>query len=120
MRKGIIRSAILAASTLPLLPQMALAQVTIRSELGSTFGLGTADLEQTVISIVQWALGLLALVAVVIIIWGGFTWITAGGNEEKIEKAKKLITAAVVGLIVVLLAWAIVIFVVGVTTNTTA
>jgi len=119
MSKKGIRSALLAATTLSLLPQVVLAQVTIRSELGTTFGLGTADLEQTVITIVQWALGLLALVAVVIIIWAGFIWITAGGNDEKLEKSKKMITAAVVGLIVVLLAWAIVIFVVGATTNTT-
>ena len=102
------------------MPLVAHAQVTVRSELGTTFGLGTADLEQTVINIVQWALGLLALVAVVMIIIGGFKWITAAGNEEKIESAKKLISAAVIGLIIVLLAWAIVIFVVGVTTNTTA
>jgi len=46
-------------------------------------------------------------------------WMTAGGNDEKIEKAKKLISAAVIGLIIVLLAWAIVIFVIGVTNNAT-
>jgi type IV secretory pathway VirB2 component (pilin) len=101
-----------------LVSQAAQAQVTFKN-LGSTFGLGTSDLEQTVINIVQWALGLLALIAVVIIIVAGFTWITAAGNEEKISKAKGMITAAVIGLIVVLLAWAIVIFVVGTTTNVT-
>ena len=88
-------------------------------DLGTTLDLGTSDLKSTVISILQWALGLLALVAVVMIIAGGFMWMTAGGNEEKIEKAKKLISAAVIGLIIVLLAWAIVIFVVGVTGNVT-
>jgi len=114
VKKGIF--AALATFALPLVAQ---AQVTVNPTLGTTFGLGTADLEQTVINIVQWALGLLALVAVVMIIIGGFKWITAAGNEEKIESAKKLISAAVIGLIIVLLAWAIVIFVVGVTTNTT-
>lgn len=101
-----------------LLASSAHAQVTI-TNLGETFGLGTADLRSSVINIVQWALGLLALIAVVFIIIGGFMWITAGGNEEKIEKAKGYITAAVIGIIVVLLAWAIVIFVVGTTTNVT-
>ncbi len=102
-----------------LLPTVANAQPTIDPELGTTLGLGSADLKATVINILQWALGLLALVAVVMIIAGGFMWMTAGGNEEKIEKAKKLISAAVIGLIIVLLAWAIVIFVVGVTGNVT-
>jgi len=91
----------------------------VRSEWGSTLGLGTADIEQTSINIVQWALGMLGLVAVVMIILGGYKWMTAGGNEESITQAKQLISAAVVGLIIVLLAWAIVIFVVGATTNAT-
>jgi hypothetical protein len=56
---------------------------------------------------------------VVFVILGGFQWMTAGGNEEKIEKAKKVISAAVIGLIIVLLAWAIVIFVAGTTKNVT-
>ncbi len=82
-------------------------------------GLGTADLKETVINIIQWVLGILALVAVVMIIIGGFQWMTAAGNEERIEKAKKVISAAVIGLIIVLLAWAIVIFVAGTTANVT-
>jgi hypothetical protein len=71
------------------------------------------------VNIINWVLGIMALVAVVFVIYGGFVWMTAGGNEEKIEKAKKIIGAAVVGLIVILLAWAIVIFVAGTTSNVT-
>lgn len=85
---------------------------------GETLGLGTADLQATVINIIQWILGLLGLIAVVMILIGGFKWMTAGGNEEKIESAKKLLTAAIIGLVIILLAWAIVIFAVGVLTNT--
>lgn len=86
---------------------------------GGEVGLGTADLQATVINVIQWVLGILALVAVVMIIIGGFQWMTAAGNEERIEKAKKVISAAVIGLIIVLLAWAIVIFVAGTTANVT-
>lgn len=84
-----------------------------------TLGLGSANLQDTVIAIIQWILGLLGLIAVIMILVGGFKWMTAGGNEEKIESAKKLLTAAIVGLIIVLLAWAIVIFAIGVLENTT-
>jgi len=84
----------------------------IDENFGSTFGLGTSDLESTVVKIIQWVLGLLGLIAVIMILYGGFIWMTAGGNEERVETAKKIITAAVVGLVVVLLAWAIVIFVI--------
>ncbi|MFA6908511.1 MAG: pilin [Patescibacteria group bacterium] len=105
----------LAAFSLPLVASAELIDDTF----GSTFGLGTSDLETTVVRIIQWVLGLLGLIAVIMILIGGFQWMTAGGNEEKVASAKKIISAAVIGLIVVLLAWAIVIFVVNTTGNVT-
>ncbi len=107
------------ALALLVLPVAASAAL-VNQDIGSTFTLGSAGLEQTVINIVQWVLGLLGLVAVIMILIGGFQWMTAGGNEEKVASAKKIISAAVIGLIVVLLAWAIVIFVVQTTENVTA
>ncbi|MBU0597986.1 pilin [Patescibacteria group bacterium] len=101
------------------IPAVASAQVGT-GNYGPTFGLGTADLESTIVNVVQWVLGFLGLVAVIFILYGGFIWLTSGGNEEKVAKAKKIISGAVVGLIIILLAWAIVIFVVGQTNNWTA
>lgn len=80
-------------------------------DIGSSIGLGTADLKDTLINIIQWVLGILALVAVAFIIYGGVLWLTAAGRVERIEKAKKVILGAVIGLVIVLLAWAIVLFV---------
>lgn len=82
-----------------------------------SLGLGTADLKSTVINVINWVLGLLGIIAVIMILVGGFQWMTAAGNEEKVEKAKKVISAAIVGLIIILLAWAIVNFVIGTTSN---
>lgn len=110
MNKKIVY-AVAALATLAL-PFVASA-VTVNPNLGPTFGLGTADLESTVIKIVQWVLGFLGLIAVIIILYGGFIWMTAAGNEDKVATAKKIIGAAVVGLIVILLAWAIVTFVIN-------
>ncbi len=101
-------------------PAIAAAQTSFSIEnIGGSVGLGTSDLKQTVVNIIQWVLGILALVAVLMIIVGGFQWMTAAGNDERIDKAKKIISAAVIGLIIVLLAWAIVIFVAGTTANVT-
>ena len=86
---------------------------------GDTLGLGTADLKETVINIIKLVLGLLGLIAVIMVIYGGFLWLTAGGNEENVEKGKKVISAAVIGLIIILLAWAIVRFFAGTTENVT-
>src|SRR3989338_10197628 len=109
----------LATLTILALPLTALATTFTVENIGGSVGLGTADLKTTVINIIQWVLGILALVAVIMIIIAGFQWMTAAGNEEKVEKAKKVISAAVIGLIIVLLAWAIVIFVANTTANVT-
>ncbi|MFC1687649.1 pilin [Patescibacteria group bacterium] len=69
------------------------------------------DPEGIAISTVQWALGLLGLVAVVMIIAGGFMWMTSAGNEARVTKAKEIIKWAVVGMMVIFLSWAIVTFV---------
>ncbi len=99
-----------------LLPVSASA-VTI-DNVGSTLGLGSADLKQTVINIIQWVLGLLGLIAVVMIILGSIIAATSADSDRG-EAAKRTITAAVIGLIVILLAWAIVTFVIGATSNVT-
>lgn len=114
--------ALIAGSVAALaLPVATFAQTSFSVEsIGTQLGLGESDLKQTVINILNLALGLLALVAVVMIIIGGFTWLTASGNEEKVDKAKKIISAAVIGLIIVLLAWAVVIFVAKTTANVTS
>ncbi|MEK7570211.1 MAG: hypothetical protein AAB515_02120 [Patescibacteria group bacterium] len=84
-----------------------------------TIGVGSADLKETVLNIITFVLGLLGLIAVIMILYGGFIWLTAGGNEDKVGSAKKIISAAIVGLIVILLSWAIVNFVVKSTVNVT-
>ena len=76
-------------------------------------GLGTKDVRATVASILRVAMGLLGIVAVVIVLIGGFTWMTAGGNEEKVGEAKKWIFAGVIGLAIVLSAFALSTFVIN-------
>ena len=56
-------------------------------------------------------LSLLGIVAVVIILLGGFKWMTAGGNDDKVEEAKKLILSGIIGLAIIMSAWAIARFV---------
>jgi hypothetical protein len=50
---------------------------------------------------------------------GGFIWMTAGGNEEKVGKAKKMLVAGIIGLIIVVAAYAIARFAVGSIINAT-
>ena len=69
--------------------------------------------QQTATNLINYALGLLSLIAVVIVMIGGFKWMTAMGNEEKIGEAKKLLVAGLVGLCIILLAWVIAYFVIN-------
>lgn len=92
--------------------------LSIDTGIGETLGLGSADLLDVVINVVQWILGLLGLVAVMVMIYGGIIWLTSAGNEQKIAKAKKIIINGLIGLVIILLAWAIVYFVMQVIGNT--
>ena len=63
-------------------------------------------------NIVKYLLSFLGVIFVILIIYAGFLWMTAGGNEEKIKKAKGLITNATIGLLIVLAAYTITHFVI--------
>lgn len=102
-------------------PQAALAQANVTE--GDIFGtkeiddadngiaLGKASIQTTVVRLINVALSLLGIIAVVIVLIGGFKWMTAGGNEDKVAEARKLIFAGIVGMAIILSAWAIARFV---------
>lgn len=57
--------------------------------------------------IISYALGLLGVGAVILIIYAGFLWMTARGKEERVTKAKDTLEAAIIGLVIILAAYAI-------------
>ena len=73
----------------------------------------TKQLPQIVGGIIQAALGLLGIVLVVIIIYAGFLWMTAQGDDAKVTKAKGMIANAVIGMIIIFAAYAITNFVIS-------
>lgn len=100
---------ILASVALLLSPIVSFAQPSdpLGLDYGSQTGLSGGDLRVTVARVINVSLGLLGTIAVVLIIYAGFKWMTAGGEEEGIETAKKIIFAAVIGLIIIASAYAI-------------
>ncbi|MFA6427633.1 MAG: LamG-like jellyroll fold domain-containing protein [Candidatus Magasanikbacteria bacterium] len=73
--------------------------------------LGSGDLRVTIVRIINIALGLLGIVALGIVLYGGFVWMTAGGNEEKVATARKILVNGTIGLVIILSAWTITWFV---------
>ncbi|MFA6604051.1 MAG: pilin [Patescibacteria group bacterium] len=114
----------IAASTLTAvavaLPLVAMAQVDLGLNYATNIGLGTKDVRETVSSVIRAFMGLLGIVAVCIILFGGFKWMTAAGNEENISDAKKLIISGIIGLVIIMSAYAIAQFVVGAVINGTS
>ncbi len=71
------------------------------------------DLVGFVTQMLLWLIGLAGIVAAAVLIFNGFTYITASGDEGKIQKATKGITYAIIGLIIAAIAFLIVNFVIG-------
>ncbi|MDP3771718.1 MAG: IPT/TIG domain-containing protein, partial [bacterium] len=82
-------------------------------DFGTATGLSTQDIRVTVAKIIRAAFGLLGIVGLGIVLAGGFLWMTSSGNEEKLEKAKKLLTNGAIGLTIMLLSFAITQFVIS-------
>ena len=75
------------------------------------------DLETTVKNVINIILYVIGIVAVVMMIFGGFQYITSAGDAAKVTKAKNTILYGVVGLVIAILAYAIVNYVLGSLTN---
>ena len=73
----------------------------------------SAEPESIISMIISIALSFIGVVFLVLMIYGGYLWMTAHGNEEQAAKAKKLIGAAIIGLVIVISAYAISWFVIS-------
>ncbi len=62
-------------------------------------------------TIIKTVLSLLGIVFLVLMIFSGYQWMTAGGNEDQVTQAKSRIKNAVIGVIIVVMAYAITAFV---------
>ena len=82
-------------------------------------GLGTASITTIIREGIGIFMSILGVIVVFIILWGGFIWMTAGGDPEKVNKAKKMIISGITGLIIIFAAWGIATFVIGALQNAT-
>ncbi len=94
---------------------MALAQstpsgfgdVSATSNVGVS-GTGTAQggkLIDVIKSFINWMLGILALIALVVLLWGGFQMVTAAGDDTKYKKGFKILQQAAIGLVFIWVSW---------------
>lgn len=93
-------------------PTTSAADFTLRSGVDNAQGTGVdnvatnpQDLVKNIVNIFLYAVGVLS---VIMLIWGGIRYTTSAGDSNKVTSAKNTVLYAVVGLVVAILAWAIV------------
>ena len=64
-----------------------LAQVDYGVDYAAGVGLGSEDIRVAIVKVLRVVLGVLGILALLIVLYGGFVWMTAGGNPQKVEKA---------------------------------
>ena len=77
-------------------------------------GFSTGPSIQVIIArLIRTAISFVGVVAVIFVLYGGFVYMTAGGNQDRIKKAKGILTNAFIGLVLVFASFAIVQFLLG-------
>src|SRR3989339_641909 len=87
----------------------AIAQINTNIDIG----LGNNDPIQIITLVINIFLSVLSIIAVCFILYAGFLWLTAQGNEEKVKKAQAIIKGAVIGLLIILASWGLVLWILG-------
>ncbi len=112
-------------ATLPILflPAAALAQLseatTDLTTVGSAIGVDatTNTLPELIGNIIAVLLSVLGIIFVVLVVYAGFLYLTAAGDTDKVKKAKTLLTQSIIGLIIIVAAYAIAAFVIDALTD---
>ncbi len=118
LTKKIAATAMALALTMPVMalaqkPQLTAETLGAGETLNSTLALGGGDVRETAANIINVALGFLGIIAVVVVLIGGFKWMIAGGDESKTKEARGWIVSGIIGLAIILSGWAITNFVIG-------
>ena len=87
-----------------LLPTVAYAALACPEGISCNANL---DPNQLILAVINWMLSITLALSVLFIVIGGFMYMTSAGNEERVEKGKETVTNALVGLVIVILAYTI-------------
>lgn len=84
---------------------------SVKTNIEQETGLSAKDPRLIIANVIKIFLGFLGLVTLILVLYAGFLWMTAGGDAEKIEQAKKILKNAIIGLLIILSSYAIVNFI---------
>ncbi len=115
MKKNILKKVGVGIGlSLALLPFLALAQAPppttpIISSL--------SDISRIIAVILNWIIGIIMVISVIMLLFSAFLYLTAGGSEDRVGKAKNYLLYAIVGIVVAVLTFSIEPFIINVFTQ---
>jgi amino acid transporter len=77
------------------------------NDIRAAYGDQDRDIRETIAKVINVALQFIGVIFLALLVYAGFKYMTAAGNEEEAKKAIALIRQAVIGLIIILMAWGI-------------
>ncbi len=102
----------------PLLIQCDVTTVTAEGQVTITNPCGIDDFLNQFVILAQWGMSIVAVLAVLMLVYGGFQWITAAGRASKIDEGKRVLWGTIIGVMISLIAFVIVNFVISAITGT--
>lgn len=86
---------------------------TFLGEVAAPTGIPTTDVSSVTGNFINGILGTVGILFFLLMVYGGYLWLTSRGAEEQVTKAKNIIMTAVIGMVVVVAAYAVTTFITG-------
>ncbi len=105
-------------------PALAAENTTLGDGFGTGYlgGIGgklpTTDIRVVAVNLINILLGVLGIIFLLLVLYGGFLWMTSAGNDEQASKGRKIIGNSIIGLIVIFVAFALTTFVFNILQDT--
>lgn len=105
-----IRRSAIFLGLLLFLPGVVFAQ-DATTQVAEAAGFFSGDLYEIIGRFIKFFLGFLGVIALLLTLYAGYLWMTAGGDDGKVDEAKTILRNAVIGLLIIMSAYAIVTFI---------
>jgi cysteine-rich repeat protein len=113
LKKGFLALTLATACLVGMQVQPIYAQDAVDNldSVGEQSGLGNEDIRLVIARFIRIGLSFLGVIAVCVVLYGGFVWMTAGGDPEKVDRAKRILINGGIGLVIILMSWSITTFI---------
>src|SRR3989344_5946187 len=117
IQKTLVISGLVLFLLIAAAPLFAQSPMDSLNSAASGTGVINQPITYVVAVMVRNVLGIIGVIFLILIVYGGTRWMTSGGNEQHISLAKKVLTASVIGLVIVMTGYSVTYFIIQNLTN---